>query len=231
MLELSNIRAITLDLDDTLWPIRPTIERAEQRLVDWMSAHTPATAAAFSQLPVRMALRAQVERDMPHLLHDLSALRLETIRLALRTAGESQALAEQGFAVFFEARMDVQLFDSVRDALERLAARFPLLALTNGNADVHRIGLGPFFRGTVDARETGFAKPDRRIFQAAADTLQCAPAEILHVGDDAHMDVLGALGAGMQTAWINRAGIAWEHPQTPHADVRDLVQLCALLGV
>ena len=31
-LELSRIRAITLDLDDTLWPIWPTIERAERVL-------------------------------------------------------------------------------------------------------------------------------------------------------------------------------------------------------
>lgn len=231
MIELSNIRAITLDLDDTLWPIRPTIERAEQRLVDWMSIHAPLTAATFAQVPMRMAFRAQVEREMPDRLHDLSALRLETIRLALRSAGESPDLAEQGFAVFFEARMDVQLFDGVQGALERLAAKYPLLALTNGNADVQRIGLGSYFRGTVDARDTGFAKPDPRIFHAAANALQCAPQGILHVGDDAHMDVLGALNAGMQSVWINRARATWQHPQTPHADVRDLVQLCELLGV
>ena len=83
MLDISNIRAMTLDLDDTLWPIRPTIERAELKLQNWLAQHAPTTASLFSAMPARLALRAQVERDMPHISHDLSALRLETIRLSL----------------------------------------------------------------------------------------------------------------------------------------------------
>jgi putative hydrolase of the HAD superfamily len=231
MLDLSNIRAMTLDLDDTLWPIRPTIERAEARLQEWLVQHAPATASLFSAMPARLALRAQVERDMPHISHDLSALRLETIRLALRSAGDPQGLAQGGFDVFFAARMDVKLYEEVEDALKRLSARMPLLALTNGNADVRRVGLGDFFQGSIGASEAGFAKPDPRIFLAAADALQCPPHQVLHVGDDPHMDVLGALDAGMHAAWVNRTGAEWQHPQTPHLHVQDLAQLCTRLGV
>lgn len=222
---------MTLDLDDTLWPIRPTIERAELKLQEWLAVRAPATATLFSSLPERLALRAQVERDMPHISHDLSALRMETIRLALRSAGDAEELAQGGFDVFFEARMEVTLYDEVVDALTRLSARMPLLALTNGNADVQRVGLGHFFQGSIGAREAGFAKPDPRIFHAAADALQCAPHQVLHVGDDPHMDVLGALDAGMQSAWVNRTGAVWQHPQTPHLHVPDLAQLCTRLGV
>mgnify|MGYP003353772201 CR=1 FL=1 len=32
-------RALTLDLDDTLWPVWPAIERAEAVLHDWLKAH------------------------------------------------------------------------------------------------------------------------------------------------------------------------------------------------
>jgi putative hydrolase of the HAD superfamily len=231
MLDISNIRAMTLDLDDTLWPIRPTIERAEQQLRGWLQVHAPATAQRLADLSNRVALRAQVEQAMPHLAHDLSALRLETIRLALLSAGESANLAEAAFDVFFEARMQVTLFADVEDALVRLSARMPILALTNGNADVHRVGLGTYFQGSVTARDVGCAKPDQRIFQAAADALQCTSKAVLHVGDDPHMDVIGALQAGMQTVWVNRADHVWEHEETPHAHVRDLHELCVLLGV
>lgn len=31
-----------------------------------------------------------------------------------------------------------------------------------------------------------------------------APQQVLHVGDDAALDVLGALSAGMQAVWLNR---------------------------
>ena len=48
MLDLGKIKAITLDLDDTLWPIWPTIERAEKALHDWLSEHAPMTCALFA---------------------------------------------------------------------------------------------------------------------------------------------------------------------------------------
>ena len=47
-LDTSRIRAITIDLDDTLWPIWPTITRAERVLLDWLTHHAPATATLFS---------------------------------------------------------------------------------------------------------------------------------------------------------------------------------------
>ena len=48
MLDLAKIKAITLDLDDTLWPIWPTIERAEKALHDWLAEHAPMAAALFA---------------------------------------------------------------------------------------------------------------------------------------------------------------------------------------
>ena len=47
-LEPGRIRAITIDLDDTLWPIWPTIERAEKALHEWVAINAPMTAAMYS---------------------------------------------------------------------------------------------------------------------------------------------------------------------------------------
>ena len=55
------------------------------------------------------------------------------------------------------------------------------------------------------------------------------PSEVLHVGDDATLDVLGALNSGMQTAWVNRADHLWPHTELPHVTVTHLEELCALL--
>ena len=46
MMDASLLRAITLDLDDTLWPVGPTLVAAEHVLSDWLREHAPATAAA-----------------------------------------------------------------------------------------------------------------------------------------------------------------------------------------
>lgn len=230
MLDASRIRAISLDLDDTLWPIWPTIERAEKVLHDWMTEHAPMTAALFSSPVALREIRDYMAQNRPDLRYDLSAVRRESIRLALYRAGENPLLADRAFDVFFAERQKVHLFDDATQALELLAARFPLVALSNGNADIDRVGLRRFFRVSISAREFGVGKPDARIFHAAAGAVDCVPSQMLHVGDDATLDVLGSLNAGMQAVWVNRADHVWPHELRPQAEVAHLLELCELLN-
>jgi FMN hydrolase / 5-amino-6-(5-phospho-D-ribitylamino)uracil phosphatase len=123
----------------------------------------------------------------------------------------------------------VDLYDDALPALTFLAERFPVVAVSNGNADVGRVGLGAYFSGSFSACAFGVGKPDPRIFHAAAASVAVRPDEVLHVGDDAALDVLGGLEAGMQTVWLNRDGQHWGHEATPHATVATLQQLCELL--
>lgn len=226
------IRALTLDLDDTLWPVWPAIERAEQVLHDWLTEHAPATASRFDTAALR-ALREQVGREHPARSHDLSWLRLHSIRLALAAVGDDPALAEPAFDLFFAERQRVTLYPEVPGALAALAARWPLLALTNGNADLQRIGLAPLFVGCLSAREFGVGKPDARFFHAGCQHLGLAPAEVLHVGDDWALDIEGACAAGQPAAWLRRPGHR-DKPEDARAQAwgtfSDLTQLRAALG-
>jgi FMN phosphatase YigB (HAD superfamily) len=230
MLDLAKIKAVTIDLDDTLWPIWPTIERAEKVLHDWLSDHAPMTAALFANPAALREIRNEMTMARPELKHDLSALRRESIRLALYRAGEDPLLAGAAFEVFFAERQRVTLFDDALPALEFLAARYPLVALSNGNADLARIGLAHFFRASISAREFGVGKPDPRIFHAAAGAVDTLPDAILHIGDDATLDGLGALNAGMQAAWLNRSDALWPHEQEPQVTLTHLGELRDLLG-
>jgi FMN hydrolase / 5-amino-6-(5-phospho-D-ribitylamino)uracil phosphatase len=227
MLDITGIKAISLDLDDTLWPVLPTIERAEKVLHEWLVEHAPMSAALFSSPQALREIRDYMKANKPELKHDLSAVRRESIRLALYRAGENPLLAEQAFDVFFAERQRVTLFDDARPALEFLAARFPLVSVSNGNADLERIGLGEFFRASISAREFGVGKPDPRIFHAAAGAVEVAVEQVLHVGDDTTLDMLGALNAGMQAAWVNRTEALWPHEVEPHLTVSTLAELCA----
>lgn len=229
MLDIKKIRAISLDLDDTLWPIWPTIERAEKVLHDWLTERAPMTAALFSSPVALREIRDYMAANRPDLKHDLSAVRRESIRLALYRAGENPLMADEAFDVFFAERHRVVLFEEALESLDFLVARYPLVALSNGNADVERVGLGKYFRAAISAREFGVGKPDPRIFHAAAGAAEVLPGEILHVGDDATLDALGALNAGMQAAWLNRADHLWPHDLEPHVTVANLTDLCDLL--
>ena len=228
MLDLTKIRAITLDLDDTLWPIWPTIERAEKALQHWLLDHAPRTSALLSDPAARLALRHEVMAGRPEMHHQLSAQRLALIQLALERSDENTALAAPAFEVFFDERNRVTLFDDALQSLAFLSARFPLVALSNGNADLARVGLAGYFKAGFSAQVFGVGKPDRRIFEAAAQAAGVPPEEVLHIGDDAELDVLAALACGMQTAWVNREDKLWPHAAEPHETVRSLAELTAL---
>ena len=229
---LRQVTAITLDLDDTLWPVRPTLVAAEKVLAAWLCTHAPATAQGTPPAAM-LALRAEVAFEHPHWSHDLSAIRLETIRRALKKHDEDPALAELAFEIFFEARHAVTLYDDVLPGLERLAARYPLVAVSNGNAEVRRIGLERFFSGSVSARLHGVAKPDRSIFLAACAAAGAAPHQVLHLGDDLDADVAGALAAGLQAGWICRPDGAHASavPRAGAHRFADLLEVAAALGV
>jgi len=230
LLDVSRIRAITLDLDDTLWPIWPTIARADAKLHAWLKEHAPVTGD-LSVLPgMAREIRQKLLAERPDYANDLVALRRECIRATLVRAGDDPALAEPAFEVFFEERQRVEFYDDALPALEFLSRRFPVVALSNGNADVLQMGLGRYFHASVSARDAGVAKPDARIFHQAAQVAGVTPSQVLHIGDDAQLDSLGALEAGLQTVWLNREGGEWPHDATtPHATVTGLHALCALL--
>jgi putative hydrolase of the HAD superfamily len=230
MLKTETIRALSLDLDDTLWPIWPTIDRAEQVLHEWLVVNAPGTAALYAGPQALREVRELFARQRPDLKHDLSALRRESIRLALTRAGDDPALAEPAFDVFFAERQNVTLFPDALPALEFLAARYPLVSVSNGNSDLARMGLSRLFVGSIAALEFGVAKPDPRIFHAAAEAAGVAPHEVLHVGDDVLLDVLGARNAGMQTAWANRVQALWPHVgEEPDLELAILTELCDAL--
>jgi FMN hydrolase / 5-amino-6-(5-phospho-D-ribitylamino)uracil phosphatase len=114
----------------------------------------------------------------------------------------------------------------VRPALARLQCRYPLYALSNGNADLALCGIAHYFSGHLTARAAGVAKPNKRIFTDLAARAGVAPAEVLHVGDDPLMDVDGARRAGMQAVWLNRDGRDWPaNLEMPTATIKSLAEL------
>ncbi|MEY2803648.1 MAG: Flavin mononucleotide phosphatase YigB [Pseudomonadota bacterium] len=225
MLDLTPIRAISLDLDDTLWPVWPTIERAERVLHDWLTRHAPAAAELGRDPTVLRSVREQVQQDWPDRRHDLAAMRQEAIRRLLVRAGEPDQLAGPAFEVFHAERQRVNLFEDALPLLRALQSRYPLLAVTNGTADVHRVGLGLFFAHAVNAPTLGKAKPGPEIYHHAARLLGLAPQQVLHIGDDAHLDAWAARNAGMACIWVNRQGKAWEQPGEPPPTVSGLGEI------
>ncbi len=229
MLPMNGIRTITLDLDDTLWEIHPVIRRAEQRLYEWLGEHYPAITAKYSREELRI-LRQQVVEKHADKVHDLTFLRHTVLTEAATAAGCTEFRVDEAFAVFDEVRNDVEMFPEARPALIALGTRYTLIAVTNGNADLAKIGIDDLFHAHINAAMAGAAKPARSIFEAAVQAGGASAGETLHVGDHPLIDVHGAREAGLRTAWVNRNGDAWPADYAaPDITVRHVGELVGLL--
>jgi putative hydrolase of the HAD superfamily len=223
------IEAITFDLDDTLWDVWPVVERAERLLHDWLAARYPRIPERFTSLELR-ELSGEVVAARQDIAHDRTLLRKEALWLAARRAGYREFDVEGAFAVFFIARNAVVPFAEVRSTLERLARRYTLASLSNGNADLRLIGLDDVFAFSLNAIEVGAAKPEPPMFELARRRLAARPEQIVHVGDDPEHDVKGGRNAGFRTVWVNRTGREWPGGTRADAEIVSLAELEAVLA-
>ncbi len=222
------IKCVTLDLDDTLWDCPPVLQAAEATFYAWLAKRHRAITRHYTCEGL-VAQRREFFARFPELRHDFTWLRKRWLADLGETWGCGEGFVEDGFAVFWRARNEVELFDCVPAVLERLRARYRLGAITNGNACVYRIGIGHHFDFVVTAAVAGALKPDPAIFRHALALSGAAAHEAVHVGDDPVTDVAGAAGAGMRTVWVNNRGLSWQGSTPPDAQVASIDELDAVL--
>jgi putative hydrolase of the HAD superfamily len=223
------VRAICFDLDNTLWDVWPVIIRAEQKMYDFLAQRYPRVVATMTLEMMRSA-REQTAAAYPQMAHDFTFLRKQTLRDHAREFGYAEAMAEEAFDAFIQARNEVDLYDDVLPSLQQLRRRYRLFTASNGNADLTKIGLAHFFERTVAARHVGALKPDPAIFHKVIEGTDLQAADVVYVGDDPHLDVEGARGAGMHAIWIDRQGVEWPGEiARPAHTIRSLSELAQLL--
>ena len=228
---MNSIRAITLDLDDTLWEIHPVIRRAEQRLYEWLGENFPRITEMYQPADLR-EVRSQVVIDFADRAHDLTFLRHTVLGRVGVAAGYGPDFIDDAFNVFDAVRNDVDIFPEVIPALEALGEQFKLIAVTNGNANLESIGIRHLFDDVVTAAMAGAAKPAAVVFDMAVMAGGASKQETLHVGDHPLYDVDGARAAGLRTAWVNRTASLWpDDYAVPEIEVTHVGELPGLLGV
>ncbi len=198
---LAPFKAISLDLDDTLWPNYPVLLAAEQRLLRHLQQVAPAVAYGLGLAGLEQ-IRNQLLSAQPKLALDLTDLRRQTLLQACRQQGCASSLVEPTLDLFITARSQVRLFAGAEAFLDYWSQRLPLIALSNGNADLRLAGLSRFFQADIRPPQLNASKPNRRLFDAAAQAAGIHNHELLHIGDDIHTDIQGALAAGCQALWF-----------------------------
>lgn len=229
-MELDRVRAITFDLDDTLWPCHDVIRAAEAECYAWLAQAAPRLVRRCTLDRMREHRLALAHRR-PEIAHDMTALRLESMAQLLGETGYPRDIAESASDVFRAARNRVEPYAEVVGVLSVLRDRYTLVSVTNGNSQIEHTPLRDSFDHSLTAAAVGAAKPDPAIFHAASAQARLPLATFLHVGDDPVRDIDAARRLGLATVWVNRNGGGWPD-ELPRADIEmdDLSQLLALLA-
>lgn len=199
----TKIKAITFDLDDTLYDNGPIIKQAEEQFILFLQKRLsiPITLTIFNEFKSECALAD------PDIVHDVVTWRMATILNLLQfyklKFGEKYLrIAQQSMDVFIYYRNKVQIDLDVHKLLFDLNKKYRLAVISNGNLDINKVGLSPYFDFSLRAGVDGKSKPELDLFRKAQDIWKLPPDSILHVGDNFSTDVIGASLASWQTCWL-----------------------------
>ncbi len=232
---LAPIKALTFDLDDTLYDNRPVVLRMEAELLSWLHREHPQTQRFRTEQ--WLEIKAAVSRKHPAVCHDVTLWREKQLQTAFLQLGytpeEAQQAAKDGVAVALSWRSRLTVPPQTHQVLSALAGEFPLVAITNGNVDTKVLGLDVYFKAVLQAGPDGAAKPAADLFLLAQSMLPCSPANILHVGDHLLKDVAAANQHGFMSCWNNTTHRSLyrnaKARSLPHLEIRELRQLLPLL--
>jgi putative hydrolase of the HAD superfamily len=219
------IQVVTFDLDNTLWDVNSVIGNAERTLRAWFNEKVPEVNQTFDGDGLA-ALRTRIVEENPAIVHNLTELRRTMFARSIEQSGydahSAQRLADEALTVFLDARHEVTYFDGALEVLEELASRYLLGALSNGNADVFRLGLGDFFSFDYSAAKVGAGKPAPDMFHAALEHAGAEPEQMVHVGDHPEDDIRAAANLGIHTVWVNLTGECYPDDAPATVEVTDL---------
>ena len=234
---MNNVKALSFDLDDTLYNNVPVIKNAFLELYNYLITNFPEVALKYSFDDFIHAAKT-LKSSLPNTAN-LNQLRRLHIQKILSTSGyensEHHASSEKAFDVFWQARQKVTLFPSVHKILKILSDKLPLVAISNGNACIKIIGIDQYFKFSISASDTGKPKPHSSMFLLACEKLEIEPEQLVHIGDNIQHDVNGAKLAGCRAIWFNQHSVQENNPEVENTGVENnnadgvIEQLSALL--
>lgn len=236
---LSTIKAISFDLDDTLYSNKPVMLAIEKKMIAYFATLAALQGVALKQkqglnYKFWYTFRRQATMNHPDLVHDVVQVRLITYQLGFTALGLSKQMADYearaALDYFITLRSDFIVPESSIKLLENLKKKYRLVAISNGNVDTMALGISHYFQHIYHAgwQSDGRLlkqKPSSDMFKLACQQLKIKPNQLLHVGDCGRADIKGALLSGCQTAWLSCYDVGKPISLLPHIELTHLNQL------
>ena len=224
------IRAVLIDIDDTVFDFSASGQRAMQLAAQRMGVPLP--KETFSHFgAVNKALWQRLERGELS-LEALFAMRWGMVFAEVGIEADGEEFDRQFYIALSESAVEVEGAGAL---VRYLAEKYDLYAASNGScaqqaSRLSLAGLAPYFRAYFVSDAVGHSKPSREFFAACFARMGgVTPEETVMVGDSLSADIAGAAAYGIHTCWFNKKGIAPPPDLAAEHTVTALADICSIL--
>jgi HAD superfamily hydrolase (TIGR01549 family) len=207
------IKAVFFDFYNTLATHHPPREEAWVDACREMSIEIEARAL-FNSLPAADMYWRNEDSHSPidkRPLEEKINVYAEYATMILQGAGIeiSRDTALQLLTKIRQHKWEFKAYDDTLPTLKELKNRGLILGLVSNvvqdmESTYTELGLQPYLDIKVTSSEVGYDKPRPEIFMAALEKAQVKPEESIYVGDQYHLDIVGARGVGIKAVLIDR---------------------------
>lgn len=226
------IKAVFIDLDDTLWATKQNNREALEELFHkygW-GGKPGDLYPSFEKfyevyLPYNDLLwgkyaRKEISKDV---------LKIDRLRYVLSPLYEysDETYMEIHNEYFAIANNKEALIPHAVEVMKELHRNYPVVIVSNGFIEVQhnklaKAGLTPYVDHVVLSEDVGVSKPFKQIFAKALSLVGCKPDEVVMIGDAWETDIEGALRIGIHPIWLR-------HDYTPSSTKeKDVTEITSL---
>lgn len=220
------IKAAVFDLDHTLFDRYKTLERVVPMLREQFEISEGITDEYFTRELI-WADKNFVHRGWEEIFAHLCECGI------FKVAPTFDEYTEALLSCFKRVAVPFDFAVGMLDKLRKNGIKTGLI--TNGRHEVQieklkLLGLENSFDAVIISGDFDFKKPDRQIFEKAAELLSLNPAEMLYIGDHPLFDVDGSRRAGFTPVWVKTTG-TWIYPEIkkPELSVETTEEIPALI--
>ena len=226
MAKFEQVQALTFDLFGTILDLGGSLTPFIADMLREKGADT--TAEQFWQ---QWRYRQRLEQFQDTIMMLGHGGYLETVRRAYVyvLALNKIEMSKKEVQTFLTCWQELSPFPEVRAGLEKLAARYKLVGLSNGDpAFLDHLAKNRIqwdFDAVISVTTMGAFKPHPAVYRRAAQILSLEVGECMMVSANS-FDVVGARACGMRGAYVNRYNLPYEDsPYRTDITVADFTEL------
>lgn len=186
-----NLKVISFDLDNTLYNNHPILQKSEKLFEAFLKQEFKLQGKTFSRnaydkIQNKLIISGNLDYE------NLTYLRQETLLSICCELDNTKEIVPQALAIFLKARSNILITNDIEKMLNRLSEKYILVSVTNGNCNVSKLSISPFFSRNYSPSLGFRAKPNPEMLLQIMSDYNLKNNEILLVGDSKEKDGIAA---------------------------------------